>query len=417
MLMLLIASVAGAGVWIKEQLAVSTSRVHAAPTVAADGYDYYILKAPQGFALARALKGEDGQPLAAPQPLTVLGNGFGQIESDSVTSLQLSPDKLFLAISGVQDHGDTSWIFDTQTGQIRIAPEHVQGNFLRWIPGGHTFLYRPMFPLDSEAPMDGNAWNPGLWIVDAATGAHTNLAIGMPAAYLADAAASPDGARVIYSTTQGIGMGSDTWLMSKDGKARKLLFHSTGSGQSIAGLFAWSPDGKRIAYERIADSNAPFQVAGLWVMDSDGGRQLRVGDADGGHGYAPVWSPDSQKIAFIVRTNSADKEANTQAQALQSGIGVVNLATNSDTNGRNNRPTMVASVRQTGVQWNTNPTWGNDSASITFIAQNPANRVLGGNPRYYIAYVTTGGLISLFAQKSPVQALTPVLSHVVAASS
>jgi hypothetical protein len=408
-LMILTAFIVGAGIYVKEQLSTSVSRAHAATAVAADSYNYYILKAPQGFALARALKGADGQPLTAPQPLALLGNGFGQVESDSIASLQLSPDKHFLEISGVQDHGDTSWIFNTLTMQISVVPAHVVGNFLHWIPGGngHTFLYRPMLPLDPQAPMDGNAWNPGLWTVDAATGAYTNLNIGMPSAYLADAAASPEGSHVIYSTTQGIGTGSDTWLMNRDGSGRTLLFHSAGSGQSIAGLFTWSPDGKRIAYERIADSDTPFQIAGLWVMDSNGGYQHRVGDADGGHGYAPVWSPDSQKVAFIVRTNSTDNVADTQAQALQSGIQVANV--------QSNRSTMIASARQTGVQWNTNPTWSKDSASVTFIAQNPVNRVLGGSPRYYIAHVASDNSISMFA-RSPVRPLTPALSHVVAAS-
>ncbi|HEY4389438.1 MAG TPA: hypothetical protein VGN34_33775, partial [Ktedonobacteraceae bacterium] len=178
-LMILTAFIVGAGIYVKEQLSTSVSRAHAATAVAADSYNYYILKAPQGFALARALKGADGQPLTAPQPLALLGNGFGQVESDSIASLQLSPDKHFLEISGVQDHGDTSWIFNTLTMQISVVPAHVVGNFLHWIPGGngHTFLYRPMLPLDPQAPMDGNAWNPGLWTVDAATGAYTNLNI------------------------------------------------------------------------------------------------------------------------------------------------------------------------------------------------------------------------------------------------
>jgi Tol biopolymer transport system component len=264
-----------------------------------------------------------------------------------------------------------------------------------------------MFPLDAQAPLDGNAWNPGLWIVDAATGEHTNLNIGLPSAYLADAAASPDGTHIIYSTTQGLGAGSDTWMINVDGSGRKLLFHATGSGQSIAGLFTWSPDGKQVAYERIADNQTPFQLSGLWVMNSDGGSQHRFADADGGHGYYPTWSPDSQKVAFIVRTNVADRAADIHAQALQSGIQVVNIQTS--------RSTLVASVRQTGVQLNSHPTWGKDSASITFTAQNSVNHVLGGSPRYYLVHVSNGASIQAFAQ-SQITPLTSTLSHVVAIS-
>jgi WD40-like Beta Propeller Repeat len=399
-----------AGLLVNNHLNSGGSQVHAATLSAtSDDYKYYILKDPRkGFVLARAPKGANGQPLSAPQPLVSLGNSFGMLESDSISSMQLSPDKKFLEINGMQDHGDTSWIFNTQSLTLVVAPAHVEGNFLHWIPGGngHTFLYRPMFPLDPQAPMDGGTWNPGLWTVDAATAQHININIGMPSVYLADAAASPDGSKVIYSTTLGLGAGSDTWLVNIDGSSRKLLFHSAGSGQSIAGLFTWSPDGTKIAYERIADNSTPFQVAGLWIMSSDGSQQQRVGDADGGHGYAPTWSPDSQKVAFIVRTNTADPSADVQAQALQSGIQVVNV--------RNSSSKMVASIRQTGVQLNTNPTWSKDSNSLTFIAQNPINRVLGGSPRYYIAHVASStGSISAFAQ-GQVQPLTTTLSHVVA---
>ncbi len=409
--MVLVALLAGAYFQQKAHVALGVSQAHAAIlTSATDDYNYYILKDPRGFELARAPKGANDQPLTAPQPLTFFGNGFGVLESDSVTGMQLSPDKHFLEVSGTQDFGDTSWLFNTESMQLSVVPAHVEGNFLHWVAGGngHTFLYRPMLPLDPQAPMDGNTWNPGLWIVDAATGQHANVDIGMPSAYLADAVASPDGSKIVYSTTKGIGTGSDTWMVNQDGSGRTLLFHSAGSGQSIAGLFAWSPDSKKIAYERIADSDTPFQLAGLWVMESNGGKQHRIGDADGGHGYAPTWSPDSQKVAFIVRTNAADAAANTQAQALQSGIQVVNV--------QNNHSTLLASVRQTGVQSNTNPSWSKDSASVTFIAQNPVNRVLGGSPRYYIAHVASAGSsISAFAQ-GQVTPLTPTLSHVVAAN-
>jgi Tol biopolymer transport system component len=144
------------------------------------------------------------------------------------------------------------------------------------------------------------------------------------------------------------------------------------------------------------------------VMDRKSGQQTRVGNADGGHGYAPSWSPDSKNVAFIVRTNVADVAADTQAQALQSGISVVNI--------QNNHSTMIASARQTGVQLNTNPSWSKDSSSITFVAQNPANRVLGGSPRYYIAHVaTTNGSITASTQ-GQVRPLTGTLSHIVAAN-
>src|SRR2546428_350717 len=54
---------------------------------------------------------------------------------------------------------------------------------------------------------------------------------------------------------------------------------------------AWSPDGKRIAFQTNRDG--PYHI---YVMDADGGnvRQLTSGDADDRH---PTWSPDGKRIA------------------------------------------------------------------------------------------------------------------------
>jgi len=375
------------------------SQAHSA-AITAHNYRYYTLKGPGGFVLARAAKGPHGEPTETPQPLAPLSNGFGQYETDSVGSIQLSPDGQYLAIDGVREGGEQVWIYDTQKMTVSLQPPAVMGNFLHWLPGGHSFLYRPMFPMGPDAPIDGNSWNPGLWIVDAATGAHKNIDIGAPSASLIDAAASPDGSRIIYSTTPGLGMGSDTFLMRSDGSNRTHLFSTDGGSQSIVGLFAWSPDGQRIAYERISDSSTPFLPSGLWVMDSQGARQQRLADADGGHGYAPVWSPDSHKIAFVVRTNVNDQRADIQEEALQSAIGIVDV-----TSGHSR---LVGLPTQTGVQMSINPLWTDDSASVTFTAMNPANKVVGGTPRYWSADVPQD-------QSSPPPVpLTPAISHVVA---
>jgi hypothetical protein len=235
-------------------------------------YVYFTLKSEQGFALARAPKGTSGQPVGEPQELALIGEGFGQVETDSVVAIQLSPDEEYLAIDGNRDHGEEVWVYDTQRMVVRLLPPGVAGNFLHWQAGGngHTFLYRPMLPMGPEAPLDGGAWNPGLWLVDAATGAHKNIEVGLPSANLVDAASSPDGASIIYSTTAGLGKGSETWMMKSDGSERRKVLHTIKDAQAITGFFAWSPDGKHIAFEDLSDSAMPFLPAGLWVMDSQG---------------------------------------------------------------------------------------------------------------------------------------------------
>jgi WD40 repeat protein len=345
------------------------------------GYVYFTLKQSTGFVLARTPRGTSGQPLGDPQPIAPFSNGLGLLESDGVLSMRLSPDACYLAIDGNGDHGEQVWIFDTQHLTLNLRPAGVMGNFLHWLPGatGHTFLYRPMFPFGQSASTNGNGWDPGLWLVDAATGTHKNIDISVPSAFLVDAAASPDGSHIVYSTSDGQGMGSDTWMMNSDGSDQTHLFHTESGTQAIAGLFAWSPDGKSVAYERLSDSPTPFLPAGLWVMSSLGSQQRRLADTDGGHGFAPVWSPDSRSIAYVVRTNTSSRAANQDSQALQSAIAVVDVASG--------RSRVVASPAQTRMQINANPQWSADSSTLTFMAFNPFNRVLGGSPRYWSAHM------------------------------
>jgi Tol biopolymer transport system component len=56
---------------------------------------------------------------------------------------------------------------------------------------------------------------------------------------------------------------------------------------------AWSPDGKRIAFQSNRGGDGPFHI---YVMDSDGGNvnQLTSGNADDRH---PAWSPDGKFVA------------------------------------------------------------------------------------------------------------------------
>jgi WD40 repeat protein len=368
-------------------------------------YLYYTVKQSSGYVLARAAKGSDGQPLAMPQPIAQFGNGFGQSESDAIFSMQLSPDGRYLAIDGSSDHGELVWIFNILQGQLTLTPANVMGNFLHWLPGGtsHTFLYRPMFPLGPNAPQDSTGWNPGLWVVDAATGAISNIDIHMSSAFLVDAIPSPDGSRIVYSTSKGLGLGSDTWMMSRDGSHTTHLFAMPGGARSIAGMFAWSPDGTKIAYEQLSDSPTPFLPAGLWLMNTNGMQQRYLADTDGGHGFALSWSPDSRRIAYVLRTNVSDRSANFSAQSLQSAIAVVDISTG--------HSWTVASQAQTGKQISSNAVWTAGGNKLTFTAYNPFNLVLGGTPRYWSAQV--GDQLS----KPSVIPLTPSLLSIVAIGS
>lgn len=365
-------------------------------------YLYFVLKQPSGFVLARAREGINNQPVEAPQVIVAFDNAFGQSIADNVVSFQTSPDGRYIAIDGTHSDGELLWMFDTVDQSLKREPPSVSGTFLHWLPNSDgLFLYRPMFPLGPGAPLERANWHPGLWLGNAANGTFTNIDIPQPASFLVDAVASPDGSRIIYSTSSGLGQGSDIWSVTRRGMHVEHLLTLAEDAQRIAGMFSLSPDGRSIAYERLDDSPAPFLPAGLWVMDLNGGHQRLLAQADGGHGFTLRWSPDSSRIAFVARINPGTSTANQNTQMLQSGVNVVDVASG--------RVWPVAGPTATGLQINVNPVWSADGRQITFTAFNPLNPVIGGTVHYWS--VQAGPVNGV--RPSVVQVASPV-THVIA---
>lgn len=313
------------------------------------GRVYFVAREAQGFVLMRS------DVAGASVPVAPFPGGFGAEASDSVGALALAPGDRWLAIDAQRDHGDNVWVLDTATGRMHDAPADASGNFLRWLPDGAHFLFRPFLP---AGPVVG-AWSPGLWIVDAATGGHVNIALpaGLTALDVVDAAPAPDGTRLIFSTSAGLGLGSAVWAANVDGGAARELFQAPG----VVGLFAWSPDGSQIAYEQLADTPAPYQTAALWLLNAATLARQPVGTADGGHGFLPAWSPDGSQLAYVARLNPGDPLADARAGRLVSAVQVFDAATG--------QTTTAAGPDQTGQPRNVAPQWqANGALSFTALA-------------------------------------------------
>jgi dipeptidyl aminopeptidase/acylaminoacyl peptidase len=178
---------------------------------------------------------------------------------------------------------------------------------------------------------------------------------------LYDLAALPGG-RIVYSLTRGLGFGSETWLADADGGgARQILARPL----DVVAYLRPSPDGSRIAFITIPDSQTPFTVGELWVMDSDGGSARALAAADAGHGYAPAWSPDGTEIAFVVRENPDDPRADTSAGALLSNVYRLDV--------RSGKRTPVTAFSDAIVE---SPVWSPDGTALVFnVVKNGAIQV------------------------------------------
>lgn len=124
-------------------------------------------------------------------------------------------------------------------------------------------------------------------------------------AFTYDLTIAPNGEAILYSFSQGIGYGSETTLSNIDGSNIRLFLKDE---YSIIAFARYAPNGSQIAYILMPDSTEMYPQGELWIVDADGSHARSVAVADAGHGYAPSWSPDGTKIAFVGR--ETDEQGN-----------------------------------------------------------------------------------------------------------
>ncbi|NOG35643.1 MAG: hypothetical protein HND44_13865 [Chloroflexi bacterium] len=182
-----------------------------------------------------------------------------------------------------------------------------QGYFMNWSPDGAWLLFRNVETGQVWLiPINGGEWQP----------------LDLPAGTY-DAAFAPDGQRVLYAASVGLGFGSEMGVLNlADGR---LTPWQTFPDHLVAHA-AWSPDGNVLAYVLLPDTNIPFVIGELWLAEPASGKQLMLlAEVDAGHGYAPVWSPDSTSLVYVHRGNPDDIQADLEPLALRSNLYQVDV--------------------------------------------------------------------------------------------
>jgi hypothetical protein len=206
--------------------------------------------APDASGVIRYLAaGEAGTSLLVSQPVDALGLAKSapqqqllSAEISPESDVHPSPDRRYLGMIRNMEVGFFGILIDVSNGEIiPFYPDFNQELFFNWIPDSQRILIR--------------ANSRSLWLADPFTGEHITLAV--PGYFnVRGAAASPDGSKIVYAYDFGISSEPpQVRMINPDGRDDHLVFDDL-----YGEYFAWSPDGKKIA----------FFSNGWMVMNADG---------------------------------------------------------------------------------------------------------------------------------------------------
>jgi tricorn protease-like protein len=253
-------------------------------------------------------------------------------------------------------NGQSILFLDTETGVITLPFNDTDSHFLAWTSDGSA-AYLKVDSLGSP------------YIVRVRVSGGRDDILLLPE-FIYDLSAKPNSLDFTFSLSRGLGYGSELYLAQNDGQISKLLYADQYNYISFA---RFSPDGEQIAFIKTPDSQTPFTVGELWIIDSDGANARKVADADAGHGYAANWSPDGTKIAFVVRENPEDENADRSSDVLLSNIHIVDVESGG--------LTQITNFELGRVE---TPYWSPAGNILAF------NRVLNGRMTVHIADLESG---------------------------
>jgi Tol biopolymer transport system component len=257
-------------------------------------------------------------------------------------------------------NGQTVLLLDTDSGSVTQPVPETDSHFLAWTTDGKN-AYLKVDTLGNTRIVSSDKKGK-LKKVDI-TG------------WTYDLSMMPGSSGFVFTFSRGLGSGSEMTLSQQNGRDFQQLLADHFNYLSFA---RYSPDGKQIAFIKIPDSQTPFTVGELWVVDADGSNAHKVADADAGHGYAANWSPDGKSIAFVKRENPELESADQSAESLVSNIYLINV--------QSGELKQITSFKNGRAE---TPHWSPDGNTLSF------NAVLDGRMEVQSADIVSGEIRSL----------------------
>ncbi len=189
-------------------------------------------------------------------------------------------------------------IFDAASQTSRMILEGQPTVGYTWKPGTHLIAYGQ--PVDTRYWTSREAvpseYAQGIWQVDADTGETDELVPAERGYTLVMPAWSGDGRYLAFEEIRLMeGRGEFAYFDAKTGQYNAL--------EKKLGSYSWAPDGNRLAYDQI--DYIPQGGERIWLNTPDGAQGSGFSPAfdDTWFAFAPAFSPDGSKVAYLVYQN------------------------------------------------------------------------------------------------------------------
>lgn len=202
------------------------------------------------------------------------------------------------------------WVMNADGSGLRqITNDPANDRHPSWHPDGERIVFM--------SNRDGGDFD--LYVVDAADGTGLVQLTNAPATE-ARPKYSPDGSKIVYTKRQDTGdfSGFSIHVMGADGRNDRQI---TPDAMEAAGN-DWSSDGNRIAFHDNYCRTCPS--SNIWVVKANGrGMKQLTFDSGGAYSQEPTWSPDGRRLTF---ERGADPLSMTDIHVMKAdGTGVKNV--------------------------------------------------------------------------------------------